>query len=75
MSEQTYLEIAASMLGISPHQLWDYREGLDGISVRTPDGYRHRYRYSELEQALSHTVPPRTPGKPVGFRLRGARPS
>ncbi|MGA9397059.1 MAG: hypothetical protein WBV22_02260 [Anaerolineaceae bacterium] len=58
MPETTYLEIAARLLGISPHRLWDYREGLDGISVRTPDGYRHTYRFDELERALQHTNPP-----------------
>ena len=50
MTEQTYLELVARRLGISPRQLWDYREGTDGISVRTPDGYRHTYCFDELER-------------------------
>jgi hypothetical protein len=49
MTEQTYLELAARLLGISADQLWDYREGHDGITFRTPDGYRHRYMFDELE--------------------------
>ena len=57
MTEITYLEITARLLGISPRQLWDYHEGLDGISVRTPDGYRHTYRFDELERVLRHTIP------------------
>ncbi len=58
MTETTYLEIAARRLGISPRQLWDYREGSDGISVRTPDGYRHTYRFDELERALPLSIHP-----------------
>jgi hypothetical protein len=52
MCETTYLELTARRLGISPLMLWDYREGLDGISVRTPDGYRHTYRFDELERVM-----------------------
>lgn len=51
MCETTYLEIAARRLGIAVNQLWDYSEGSDGISFRTPDGYRHTYRFEELEHS------------------------
>jgi hypothetical protein len=49
MKEESYLSIAARLLGLPPDQLWDYQEGRDGISFRTLDGYRHRYTFIELE--------------------------
>ena len=52
MTEHTYLEIAARILGIPARMLWDYREGSDGVAFRTPDGYRHTYRFEELERAM-----------------------
>jgi hypothetical protein len=55
MTETSYLELAARLLGISVEILWDYREGRDGISFRTPDGYRHRYTFDELERACQLT--------------------
>jgi hypothetical protein len=49
LQEITYLELAARLLGTPAEELWDYHEGRDGISVRTSDGYRHRYTFKELE--------------------------
>lgn len=49
MTEQTYLEIAAARLGLALESLWDYHEGPGGIAFRTPDGYRHRFTFNELE--------------------------
>jgi len=48
-----FLEIAARHLGVDARGLWDYREGVDGISFRTPDGYRHRFTFDELENDRS----------------------
>jgi hypothetical protein len=49
MTEQSYLELAARLLGVDTQVLWDYSEGRNGITFRTPDGYRHRYTFDELE--------------------------
>ena len=52
MTEHSYLELAAGLLGILPDRLWDYHEGRSGISFRTPDGFRHHYTFEELERIL-----------------------
>ena len=57
MKEESYLSLAARRLCISIDQLWDYREGRDGIAFRTCDGYRHRFTFMELES--DHTGLPR----------------
>ena len=49
LQETTYLELAACLLGMPSGGFWDYREGTRGISFRTPDGYRHRFTFAELE--------------------------